>query len=148
MKEFNRIQSKCFKAFFEGNENLLLCAPTGGGKTNCAMLAMLHQIGMLRYHVSRASDKIGARLLYFILLILLGLNLKDKENLTVDLESFKMIYIAPMKSLVQEMVSNFGKVYIIYYIYNIYNIMKERKKDKQIDNKDKRDIEDVMYHKK
>lgn len=47
MKEFNRIQSKCFKAFFEGSENLLLCAPTGGGKTNCAMLAMLHQIGML-----------------------------------------------------------------------------------------------------
>jgi replicative superfamily II helicase len=45
MKEFNRIQSKCFKAFFEGSENLLLCAPTGGGKTNCAMLAMLHQIG-------------------------------------------------------------------------------------------------------
>jgi hypothetical protein len=28
----------------------------------------------------------------------------------VDLDAFKMIYIAPMKSLVQEMVSNFGKV--------------------------------------
>lgn len=82
MKEFNRIQSKVFKSFFEGNENLLLCAPTGGGKTNCAMLAMMHQI---------------------------GLHLKDKETLEVDLDAFKMIYIAPMKSLVQEMVTNFGK---------------------------------------
>lgn len=47
MKEFNRIQSKCFKTIFEGNENVLLCAPTGGGKTNCAMLAMMHLIGII-----------------------------------------------------------------------------------------------------
>lgn len=39
--------------------------------------------------------------------------LKDKDSLEVDLDAFKMIYIAPMKSLVQEMVSNFGKVCII-----------------------------------
>ena len=29
---------------------------------------------------------------------------------TVNLESFKVIYIAPMRSLVQEMVANFSKV--------------------------------------
>ena len=29
-------------------ENMLLCAPTGAGKTNCAMLTMLHEIGLHR----------------------------------------------------------------------------------------------------
>eukprot|EP01127_Copromyxa_protea_P004841 TRINITY_DN1465_c0_g2_i1.p1 TRINITY_DN1465_c0_g2~~TRINITY_DN1465_c0_g2_i1.p1 ORF type:complete len:2175 (-),score=565.90 TRINITY_DN1465_c0_g2_i1:144-6668(-) len=82
VKTLNRIQSKVYKGFFEGSDNLLLCAPTGAGKTNCAMLAMLHEIGL---HVT------------------------NKKKLTVDLDSFKMIYVAPMKSLVQEMVTNFGK---------------------------------------
>jgi len=77
----NRIQSKCYKSFFEGDENLLLCAPTGGGKTNCAMLAMLHEIGK---------------------------HIVNKDTLECDVDSFKMIYVAPMKSLVQEMVQNFG----------------------------------------
>ena len=29
----------------ESDENLLLCAPTGAGKTNVALLTMLHEIG-------------------------------------------------------------------------------------------------------
>ncbi len=29
---------------------------------------------------------------------------------TINLDEFKIIYIAPMRSLVQEMVQNFGKV--------------------------------------
>lgn len=48
IKTLNRIQSKVYSGFFEGSDNLLLCAPTGAGKTNCAMLAMLHEIGMCR----------------------------------------------------------------------------------------------------
>eukprot|EP01124_Arcella_intermedia_P027745 TRINITY_DN5491_c0_g1_i1.p1 TRINITY_DN5491_c0_g1~~TRINITY_DN5491_c0_g1_i1.p1 ORF type:complete len:1958 (-),score=488.84 TRINITY_DN5491_c0_g1_i1:48-5852(-) len=79
IRELNRIQSHCYKAFFESGDNLLLCAPTGGGKTNCAMLAMLHEIGL---HLNMETHE-----------------LKDND--------FKIIYIAPMKSLVQEMVHNF-----------------------------------------
>ena len=45
VRELNRMQSKVYTKIFEGSENILLCAPTGGGKTNCAMLAMLHEIG-------------------------------------------------------------------------------------------------------
>ena len=37
------------EAALEGSENLLLCAPTGAGKTNVAMMAMLHEIGLHRY---------------------------------------------------------------------------------------------------
>ena len=48
--------------------------------TNIAMLAILHEVGMHR----SAS---GA----------------------VNLDAFKVVYVAPMKALVQEMVINFGK---------------------------------------
>ncbi len=38
----NRVQSQLCDAALFSNENLLLCAPTGAGKTNVALLAMLH----------------------------------------------------------------------------------------------------------
>uniref|UniRef100_A0A4W3I4Q8 Small nuclear ribonucleoprotein 200 (U5) n=1 Tax=Callorhinchus milii TaxID=7868 RepID=A0A4W3I4Q8_CALMI len=43
-KTLNRIQSKLFKAAMETDENLLLCAPTGAGKTNVALMCMLHYL--------------------------------------------------------------------------------------------------------
>lgn len=44
MKRLNRIQSIVFETAYNTNENLLICAPTGAGKTNIAMLAVLHEI--------------------------------------------------------------------------------------------------------
>jgi pre-mRNA-splicing helicase BRR2 len=41
MTHLNRIQSKLHHAALETPENLLVCAPTGAGKTNIAMLACL-----------------------------------------------------------------------------------------------------------
>ena len=58
----------------ESDENLLLCAPTGAGKTNVALLTMLHEIGK---HVN--------------------------EDGSINADNFKIIYVAPMRSLVQEM---------------------------------------------
>ena len=52
----------------ESDENLLLCAPTGAGKTNVALLTMLHEIGK---HVN--------------------------EDGTINADSFKIIYVAPMR---------------------------------------------------
>ena len=40
----NRIQSVVFGAAYYTNENLLISAPTGAGKTNIAMLTVLHEI--------------------------------------------------------------------------------------------------------
>lgn len=76
----NRVQSRLYNTAFGADENLLLCAPTGAGKTNVAMLTILREIGK---HVDEATGQ-------------------------VDLNAFKIIYIAPMKALVQEMVGNFG----------------------------------------
>uniref|UniRef100_A0A8C3K8W4 Small nuclear ribonucleoprotein U5 subunit 200 n=1 Tax=Calidris pygmaea TaxID=425635 RepID=A0A8C3K8W4_9CHAR len=44
-KTLNRIQSKLYRAALESDENLLLCAPTGAGKTNVALMCMLREIG-------------------------------------------------------------------------------------------------------
>jgi len=40
---------------------------------------------------------------------------------SVNLDEFKVIYIAPMKSLVQEMVANFTKVLTVFILDYIYN---------------------------
>lgn len=77
----NRIQSRLCNSALSSDENLLLCAPTGAGKTNVALLTILREIGK---HINLDG--------------------------TINLEEFKAIYVAPMKSLVQEMVANFSKV--------------------------------------
>ena len=68
-KELNRIQSRLFKTALESDENLLLCAPTGAGKTNVALLSILHEIGK---HINMDG--------------------------TINIDDFKIIYIAPMRS--------------------------------------------------
>lgn len=80
-KELNRIQTKCYPTAFNDDGNMLICAPTGSGKTNVAMLAILREIGKNRNH----------------------------ETGEIMLDDFKIVYIAPLKALVQEQVGNFGK---------------------------------------
>lgn len=79
-KSLNRIQSTCYESAFKGDENMLICAPTGSGKTNVAMLTMLREIGKHR----------------------------NPETGEIALDDFKIVYIAPLKALVQEQVGNFG----------------------------------------
>lgn len=86
-KSLNRIQSKLSKTALESDENILLCAPTGAGKTNVALLTMLREIGK---HINPDG--------------------------TINVNEFKIIYIAPMRSLVQEMVGSFGKRLAAYGI--------------------------------
>ncbi|XP_026040959.1 activating signal cointegrator 1 complex subunit 3 isoform X1 [Maylandia zebra] len=80
MKRLNRIQSIVFETAYNTNENLLICAPTGAGKTNIAMLTVLHEI---RQHLQPG-----------------GVIKKDE---------FKIVYVAPMKALAAEMTNYFGK---------------------------------------
>ncbi|KAK4099788.1 Sec63-domain-containing protein [Parathielavia hyrcaniae] len=80
VKSLNKIQSECYPTAFQDDGNMLVCAPTGSGKTNVAVLTMLREIGKNRN--SRGE---------------------------IDLDAFKIVYIAPLKALVQEQVGNFGK---------------------------------------
>ena len=54
--------------------------PAGAGKTNVAMLCVLHELGLHR-----------------------------KADGSIDTSAFKIVYVAPMKALVAEMVGNFSK---------------------------------------
>ena len=58
-----------------------MCAPTGAGKTNIAMLAVLREISLHRHPGSGAIDR----------------------------AAFKIVYVAPMKALAAEVTANFGK---------------------------------------
>ncbi|CAA3010416.1 D -box ATP-dependent RNA helicase D 12-like [Olea europaea subsp. europaea] len=77
MRKLNRVQSKVYETALFSAENILLCAPTGSGKTNVAMLTILQQ---------------------------LALNMNDDG--TIDHSKYKIVYVAPMKALVAEVVGN------------------------------------------
>ena len=79
IKQLNTIQSCVFQSAYNTSENLLVCAPTGAGKTNVAMLTMVQCI---KQHMEAGVIK------------------KDK---------FKIVYVAPMKALAAEMTAGFGK---------------------------------------
>ncbi|KAM7261422.1 hypothetical protein ACFE04_008789 [Oxalis oulophora] len=75
MQQLNRVQSKVYETALFSAENILLCAPTGAGKTNVAVLTILQQI---------------------------------KLNKGFE-DSFKIVYVAPMKALVAEVVGNLSQ---------------------------------------
>lgn len=76
----NRIQSKVYPTAFDDDSNILLCAPTGAGKTNVAMLTILRTLSDFR-----------------------------RDDGAFDLDNFKIVYIAPLKALVQEQVREFSR---------------------------------------
>lgn len=78
-KELNRIQTIVYPTAYHTNENLLICAPTGAGKTNVAMLTIINAI---RAHTDQGI---------------------------IHRDQFKIVYVAPMKALAAEMTDNFGK---------------------------------------
>ncbi len=49
----NPIQSRVFDDAYHSDENMLICAPTGAGKTNIAMLTILRELSK---HVSEHNN--------------------------------------------------------------------------------------------
>lgn len=86
-KSLNRLQSVVYPLGYGSNENLLVCAPTGAGKTDVAMLTVLRAIS--QYAENQHAQ--GGR----------GYGIK--------LNDFKIIYVAPMKALAAEIVRKFSK---------------------------------------
>lgn len=78
MTQLNRVQSRVYETALFKADNLLLCAPTGAGKTNVAVLTILQQIAL---HM-------------------------NKEDGSIDHNNYKIVYVAPMKALVAEVVGN------------------------------------------
>lgn len=82
MQQLNTIQSAIYAKAFSTDDNLLICAPTGAGKTNVAMLTILR---------------------------ILGKHLDQEQVGRISRGDFKIVYIAPLKALVSEMVGNFSQ---------------------------------------
>ncbi|UNI21844.1 RNA helicase [Purpureocillium takamizusanense] len=88
-KNLNRMQSLVYPVAYKTNENMLICAPTGAGKTDAAMLTILHTIG---HHVYPNPMEDTAA-----------------TEFAVDIDDFKIVYVAPMKALAAEVTEKLGK---------------------------------------
>ena len=74
----NQLQTKVRETCFETDESVLICAPTGAGKTNVALLTILREVH------------------------------KAWDPETETLDDFKIVYISPLKALATEVVEKFG----------------------------------------
>lgn len=88
-KALNRMQSLVYPVAYKSNENMLICAPTGAGKTDAAMLAILNAIG--HNLTPNPVDEPSA------------------SEFFVNLENFKIVYVAPMKALAAEITEKLGR---------------------------------------
>lgn len=85
----NRMQSLVYPVAYKTNENMLICAPTGAGKTDAAILAILNAIG----HNLTPSP----------------VDEPSATDFIINSEEFKVIYVAPMKALAAEITEKLGK---------------------------------------
>ncbi|KAH7825363.1 putative RNA helicase-related protein required for pre-mRNA splicing, related [Monocercomonoides exilis] len=141
----NTIQSVVYQSAFVGGGNILVCAPTGAGKTNIAMLCFLHEMGLhldedassdeaetgeekeneierekresvyvgdgereIRDNSSNPSSSSGNTSSNSASASASSSSVPSKPAIPLRLHEFKMVYIAPMKSLVQEMTRTFS----------------------------------------
>lgn len=74
----NRMQSLIYDVGYNTNENMLVCAPTGAGKTDVALLTVLHTI---KQFISE-NENPG----------------EESVNIDIDFDEFKIVYVAPLKA--------------------------------------------------
>lgn len=86
-QSLNRLQSAVYPLGYASNENLLVCAPTGAGKTDVAMLTVLRAISQFSANVHAQGGR----------------------GYGIRLHDFKIVYVAPMKALAAEVVRKFSK---------------------------------------
>lgn len=88
-KSLNRMQSLVYPVAYKTNENILICAPTGAGKTDAAMLAILNAI----------SHNIFPN----------PMEEPDASDFVINTDDFKIVYVAPMKALAAEITEKLGR---------------------------------------
>ncbi|KAJ2715375.1 putative steryl acetyl hydrolase mug81 [Coemansia spiralis] len=89
----NRIQSIIYPTAYGSNENILLSAPTGAGKTDVALLTILRTIA--QFCTPPPADLEWAA------------GSGRKPPLAVAKSEFKIVYVAPMKALAAEVTEKY-----------------------------------------
>ena len=87
----NQIQSLVYPVAYTTNENMLICAPTGAGKTDIALLTILNTIKS-----------------YTIM--------NEAGDMDIQYNDFKVIYVAPLKALAAEIVDKFSEKLSVFDI--------------------------------
>ena len=88
----NRLQSIVYPVAYGSSENMLVCAPTGAGKTDVALLTILRCLSTL--HDGRATSRGG-----------------DGGDIAKSLppsSTYKIVYVAPLKALAAEITRKFA----------------------------------------
>ncbi|CAG8485235.1 8101_t:CDS:10 [Diversispora eburnea] len=88
-KSLNRVQSIVYPVAYQKNDNLLICAPTGAGKTDIALLAILRTV----YQHCTPTPLYNS----------------EPQNFNIKKNDFKIVYIAPMKALAAEIVGKLSR---------------------------------------
>lgn len=83
----NKMQSLVYPVAYNTNENMLVCAPTGAGKTDVALLTILHTINQF------VTETV----------------VEDEVTIDIAYDDFKIVYIAPLKALAAEIVEKYSK---------------------------------------
>ncbi|AET39778.1 RNA helicase Ecym_4766 [Eremothecium cymbalariae DBVPG len=83
-KTLNMMQSLVYPVAYKTNENMLICAPTGAGKTDVALLTILNIINQFS-------------------------EIDDDQQINIMYDDFKIIYVAPLKALAAEIVEKFSE---------------------------------------
>ncbi|CAI2174252.1 1160_t:CDS:10, partial [Funneliformis geosporum] len=87
-KTLNRIQSLVYPVAYKKNENLLICAPTGTDKADIAILTILRTIKGYCFPEPLVQ--------------------REPQDFIIDINEFKVVYIAPTKALAAEIVKKLG----------------------------------------
>ncbi|KAK6413534.1 putative steryl acetyl hydrolase mug81, partial [Oleoguttula sp. CCFEE 5521] len=88
-KSLNRMQSLVYPVAYTTSENMLICAPTGAGKTDAAMLTILSAVA--KNITPSPIDE------------------PDATDFAVRTDDFKVVYVAPMKALAAEITDKLGR---------------------------------------
>ena len=88
-KTLNRMQSLVYPVAYQTSENMLICAPTGAGKTDAAMLTILNTVAK-NIHPNPIDEP-------------------DASEFAVHTDDFKIVYVAPMKALAAEITDKLGR---------------------------------------
>jgi pre-mRNA-splicing helicase BRR2 len=85
---FNEIQSKVFDKSFNSDDNMLITAPTGAGKTNIALMTILREIGK-----ELRSNNMN--------------NIDEKFDFSKFKWELKVLFLVPLKALANEFLNKF-----------------------------------------